>query len=168
MGGSSARCSSSHWAYVGGATLPRVLGQLLHALLAHLALQNQADVSFRQVAARAQSTFAAADGLHCRLTHWVENRYETHALPVGSQRVPGGAAASKTACWWRRERFIPNHGWILELFDRAVLSNNHEMLIQFSHFLSILASTFRGFFDCLSSAGFFCKNPRRRPRFCST
>ena len=56
-------------------------------------------------------------------------------------------------------RFIPKDGWILELFDRAVLSNNHEMLNQFSHVLLILALTFRGFFDCLSSAGFFCKNP---------
>ena len=128
-----------------GAVLPQVLGQLHRAPLVHLALQYQADVSLRQVAARAPSTLAAADGFHRCATHRVEYRHETHALPVEAGRRQGERMHGKLHVLMRRSgRFIPMDGWKLELLDRAI-QNSHELLNRFRRFLSIIAWTFCGF-----------------------
>ena len=128
-----------------GAVLPQVLGQLHRAPLVHLALQNQADVSLRQVAARAPSALAAADGFHRCATHRVEYRHETHALPVEAGRCQGERMHGKLHVLMRRSgRFIPMDGWKLELLDRAI-QNSHELLNRFRRFLSIIAWTFCGF-----------------------
>ena len=134
----SVHCSS-------GTILPQVLGQLHRAPLVHLALQNQADVSFRQVAARATSALAAADGFHRCVTHRVEDRHETHALPVEAGGRQGERMHGKLHVLMRRSgRFIPMDGWKLELLDRAI-QNSHELLNRFRRFLSIIAWTVCGF-----------------------